>query len=1677
MVTDNAGNSIYINNPYFSELFKINGSGGMLTSNVLEVSTNVLLSVIVAFDIDTLSSRYSNDQVVGLRISNDYQATAWLIKEYDSQPLSNDILWKYDRPVEHVFWNNKNEVKTLYLWTKDQTSKVSPQSVMTRITYDTIDPWIESIIVGNQGHMNIGTFNITINLSEIFDTKNATTPSFWMTINGVRRELVYNVSGAYSFITSSIVVTSGMAGIGMFYAKISDNANNPGTVISFGSAMVFDFTSPNIDYLFIQDMDTGGMLYTNEREIKLFYKVTEPPPGEVYRWYVTENTGVVIDNYFQDWFAEAPVTYRMSEVQGTKNIVLWVMDKAYNTKFMAGTIIYDSTVSPNIPGVTVDISMHPMAIVTGTVFVTLNIDNIESGIFATPSFYVLMDVGQSQIPIAISGLTRNGMIYKYYGSFVVNTNSGDGPARFVMQARTRAFEDFSAISSIRFDSNDFQNRLIINTIVKIPTINVYDLDLSAQRNNTYDASDVWTNDQTIGVSIGNDEQAVAWLLNEDQSASPGVSSSFWVSERPVKYTFKNYINEQKTLYLWTKNFNNQISSMRAVITINYDDTQPYVASIEMPNNGYFTGGAVVVTINLSESVQTTPNFMTFIGGSDVTFNLVKINNVTYLVTWSISQSIQEGTYQWTVDLVDRAGNSGAAIVAGRLFYLDRSILPPTFFTLKDKDTTYIHKTNDLVVDVDMASDPDHVAWMMGEEFGEENIGSPNRNSAGWRYVKPVEYYFNNFQSGHKKVYLWVMDRVGHIITHSTLASIEYVPGEREGVNYVIVQTSGGNSFFPGDYMLTFNIFEVNPNTPDISFIWPDGREQILSLNFVSTDNIYGTYYSSSISVSRDESLIGDAYFSISVNRSDDGTPFRVYSIDDAREMLAGDSVVHVYVPSIKLVTFNRLVDSVMMGEAGARIMSFQLQDNTSFLGMETIRITVTGQIYDSDTAGVYLVKRNNDVIDSRTVLTNTGFLTKNTTLLSFFNNPEIPGGGATIYELVMNVSSHAISSNFFSVIISTSDLLVDGNLEVDSEKFPINSGPIYIARRKSDILLGRNPVPTINVRMGESDIVLYDLSIQALQGNGSFSGFILNKSSNITDNIFSNIRLYKKRSMGGEYQFIHDELLAYDKKKINAHDNKIYIENSRIYVNFSPFQIIEDTQQQLYIVADIGYTSQAVQAFNLSFSSTSSFLVGNDSSMLPVVSSNHLVSFNLLSYIPRVSVRPMFMLDDALFEQTTSNKVLDMYLRTDYELTTVSAIIITVDYSGVSVDRLTAVLTLGNEELYSGAISSGRHTLGLARGVALNEAGLTLSLFVDVGAYSPSTVKLTLSDGCVIASPSISLSYTYNTTTINIKSSAHPRKPKARMANYFNTVVSFNLLASVDVRDASSNVKLRLVNAASNEVVLTWTVMIDVVVSSGSSLLSLPDKVARFLTVYNIPLEQAEAYNVELKLINSSNLESDVFVKVVTADLTRPVFASQELSVSQLPNQFVHSVLWGVVNEDVSAVTRVEVWSRKGEDPRWLIVNVATPNASGVINAGADIGGLHPYTSYYYKAYAYNSAGLISDALLKQGSIQTSLPPGMLTKLSNYPNPFNSNIKDTTITYFLNRDMDLTIKVYNIFGKKVYERYCFAGQNGGKEGNNELIWDGTDQSGHKLPMGSYPMIIYDGSAKTILDQWVIGVIH
>ncbi len=68
--------------------------------------------------------------------------------------------------------------------------------------------------------------------------------------------------------------------------------------------------------------------------------------------------------------------------------------------------------------------------------------------------------------------------------------------------------------------------------------------------------------------------------------------------------------------------------------------------------------------------------------------------------------------------------------------------------------------------------------------------------------------------------------------------------------------------------------------------------------------------------------------------------------------------------------------------------------------------------------------------------------------------------------------------------------------------------------------------------------------------------------------------------------------------------------------------------------------------------------------------------------------------------------------------------------------------------------------------------------------------------------------------------------------------------------------------------------------------------------------------------------------------------------------------------------------------------------------------------------------------------------------LDIYPNPFNSN---TSIKYSLNTNTHIQIIVYNINGKKVNTLF-----NGFKEkGKHEIVWNGLDQKGNRLPDGMY----------------------
>lgn len=96
-------------------------------------------------------------------------------------------------------------------------------------------------------------------------------------------------------------------------------------------------------------------------------------------------------------------------------------------------------------------------------------------------------------------------------------------------------------------------------------------------------------------------------------------------------------------------------------------------------------------------------------------------------------------------------------------------------------------------------------------------------------------------------------------------------------------------------------------------------------------------------------------------------------------------------------------------------------------------------------------------------------------------------------------------------------------------------------------------------------------------------------------------------------------------------------------------------------------------------------------------------------------------------------------------------------------------------------------------------------------------------------------------------------------------------------------------------------------------------------------------------------------------------------------------------------------------------------------------------------------------------------PPGeFISQVSNYPNPFlPSKGQITKIRYTLKETCDVKIKIYDLIGDLVWTYTAYAGEEGGKEGVNEIVWDGRNGQGDLVYPGGYICLIKAGGNEKI----------
>ncbi|MDI6642131.1 MAG: FlgD immunoglobulin-like domain containing protein, partial [Elusimicrobiota bacterium] len=108
-----------------------------------------------------------------------------------------------------------------------------------------------------------------------------------------------------------------------------------------------------------------------------------------------------------------------------------------------------------------------------------------------------------------------------------------------------------------------------------------------------------------------------------------------------------------------------------------------------------------------------------------------------------------------------------------------------------------------------------------------------------------------------------------------------------------------------------------------------------------------------------------------------------------------------------------------------------------------------------------------------------------------------------------------------------------------------------------------------------------------------------------------------------------------------------------------------------------------------------------------------------------------------------------------------------------------------------------------------------------------------------------------------------------------------------------------------------------------------------------------------------------------------------------------------------------------------------------------------------------------------------SLPEEPISQLANYPNPFDSRYRTTTITYLLREPLEVTIRIFDLLGTPIKSMHFPKGANpGGIQGVNNITWDGTNDNGQKVCQGLYIMSVeVKSDNKTARKNWKIGVIH
>jgi hypothetical protein len=103
----------------------------------------------------------------------------------------------------------------------------------------------------------------------------------------------------------------------------------------------------------------------------------------------------------------------------------------------------------------------------------------------------------------------------------------------------------------------------------------------------------------------------------------------------------------------------------------------------------------------------------------------------------------------------------------------------------------------------------------------------------------------------------------------------------------------------------------------------------------------------------------------------------------------------------------------------------------------------------------------------------------------------------------------------------------------------------------------------------------------------------------------------------------------------------------------------------------------------------------------------------------------------------------------------------------------------------------------------------------------------------------------------------------------------------------------------------------------------------------------------------------------------------------------------------------------------------------------------------------------------------TIIPRTLTSSFSNYPNPFSAGRQVTTFAFYLPRRAEVSLRLYNGFGRQIAILESAASKPGGRV-IEDITWDGRDDSGAVMQNGTYFAVLVvryeDGTGEEVVRK-------